>query len=251
MPLKEKLSLIVVSKVMGILMIAGIGAVIIITDILISYRDFSQSADQMRKEYLGSQKRIAKQEVMQVVDLIKYKKAKSEEVTKNLIKARVYEAYNVASDIYNLNKDSKSSAEIKNMIIEVLRSTRFNQNKGYYFIDDLAGIAILNSEKSDLEGKSLADFQDKQGKYVFKEMLDIVEQSNEGFIDYFWYKPDAGAESYKKVSFVKRFEPFDWIIGTGLYTDDAERHIKQELLSDISRIRFGEEGYIFVHCCPI
>jgi len=45
----------------------------------------------------------------------------------------------------------------------------------------------------------------------------------------------------------KRFAPWDWFIGTGLYVDDVEEQIKAQLLLDISRIRFGREGYIFIN----
>ena len=51
----------------------------------------------------------------------------------------------------------------------------------------------------------------------------------------------------KKYPFVKRFEPYDWFIGAGLYVDDVEGQIRASLLSTISRIRFGKEGYIFIN----
>ena len=78
-------------------------------------------------------------------------------------------------------------------------------------------------------------------------MIEIVKQSGEGFYEYHWKKPDTEGNYFKKISFIKRFEPYDWFIGTGLYVDDVENQIKADLLSTISRIRFGKEGYIFVN----
>lgn len=229
------------------MLILGISIMIVIIDVVISYRDFNSSANQMRSHYIFSQKEIAKQEVMQVVELIKHKKDQSEAFTKAKIKSRVYEAYALAKNIHTQNKYSKSKVEIQKMIIDALRPIRFDHWSGYYFIDDMDGIARLNSERPELEGKNLIEVQDKQGKYIFKDILENVEQSNEGFIEYYWQKPGAEGDEYKKISFIKRFEPYDWVIGTGLYFEDVESQIKRELFSDISRIRFGEEGYIFIN----
>ena len=54
-------------------------------------------------------------------------------------------------------------------------------------------------------------------------------------------------KDFKKISYIKLFEPFNFFIGSGLYVDDVESEIKEDLLSTISRIRFGKEGYIFVN----
>lgn len=245
--MRAKHSLIRLLKTIGIMLILGISIMIIIIDVVVSYRDFNSSANKMRLDYIYSQKEIAKQEVMQVVELIKHKKDQSEAFTKTKIKSRVYEAYAIAKNIHTQNKDSKSKVEIQKMIIDALRPIRFDQWAGYYFIDDMDGVARLNSERQELEGKNLTEVQDKQGKYIFKDILENVEQSNEGFIEYYWQKPGVDEGEYKKISFIKRFEPYDWVIGTGLYFEDVEDQIKQELFSDISRIRFGEEGYVFIN----
>jgi signal transduction histidine kinase len=98
-----------------------------------------------------------------------------------------------------------------------------------------------------MEGLNLLDLQDTRGQYVIKDMIAIAKQSGEGFYEYHWTKPDSVGNDFKKISFIKRFEPYDWFIGTGLYVDDVEDQIKANLLSTISRIRFGKEGYIFIN----
>ena len=73
------------------------------------------------------------------------------------------------------------------------------------------------------------------------------ERDGEGFYEYHWTKPGEEGNDFKKISFIKRFERWGWFIGTDLYVADIEDQIKNELLSEISRIRFGKEGYIFVN----
>jgi len=76
-------------------------------------------------------------------------------------------------------------------------------------------------------------------------MIAIIKNSGEGFYSYTWTKPDAAGKDFPKIAYVKHFEPFDWLIGTGEYMDDVVRDIQQEVLARIERITFGEDGYIF------
>ncbi|MBW2187809.1 MAG: diguanylate cyclase, partial [Deltaproteobacteria bacterium] len=59
--------------------------------------------------------------------------------------------------------------------------------------------------------------------------------------------PDGKKIDHKRISFVKRFEPYNWLIGTSLCVTVIERQIQAKLLAEISNIRFGNEGYIFIN----
>jgi PAS domain S-box-containing protein len=231
----------------GIIFLIGISGSIIITDTVISYRDFNVRADQIRADYTARQKQIIKQEVERAVDMIHYEKAQSEMLTKSKIKSRVYEAYAIAQHIYQENKTSKSEHEIQQMIIDAIRPIRFEKGNGYYFISRFDGVAMLFPSKPESEGVNLLDVRDSHGQYITKDVIKIVEQSGEGFYEYHWFRPHAVGNNFKKISFIKRLGFYDWFIGTGLYLDDVESQIKADLLSTISRIRFEKEGYIFVN----
>jgi len=231
----------------GIIFPVVIGISIITIDVIGSYHSFNLQADQMRTEYTNRQKQIIKQEVNRVVDLISYEKSQSEILTKEKIKSRVYEAYSIAQNIYQLNNTTKNETEIQQMIIDAIRPIRFEKGTGYYFVIRLDGMVMLNTNKSELEGKNLLSLQDTYGKNFIREMIKIAKQSGEGFDGYYWAKPDMEGVDFKKISFIKIFEPYNWIIGTGLYVDDMKEQIKNKLLSTISRIRFGKEGYIFIN----
>ena len=245
--MRKRTNFIKLIKLWGIIFLVGIGVSIVAIDVIGSHRDFNFRADQMRADYIARQKQIIKQEVNRVVDLISYEKAQSEILTRKKIKSRVYEAYSIAQNIYQKNKTAKSEAEIQQMILEALRPIRFEYGSGYYFATRLDGVEMLFADKPEMEGLNLLDVQDTRGQYVIKDMIAIAKQSGEGFYEYHWTKPDSVGNDFKKISFIKRFEPYDWFIGTGLYVDDVEGQIKTNLLSTISRIRFGKEGYIFIN----
>ena len=245
--MKKRTSFIELIKLWGIIFLIGIGVSTVAIDVVSSYRDFNSRAHQMRADYIAHQKQIIKQQVNRVVDLISYEKEQSEAVTKSKIKSRVYEAYSIAQNIYQQNKTAKSKAEIKKMILDALRPIRFEHGSGYYFITRLDGVEMLFADKPEMERLNLLDMQDTRGQYVIKDTIKIVKQSGEGFYEYYWTKPGSPGNDFKKISFIKRFEPYNWFIGTGLYIDEVEDQIKTRLLSSISGIRFGKEGYIFIN----
>ena len=245
--MRKKTNFIKLIQVWGIIFLVGLGVCIVVIDNIISYHDFNFRADQMREDYVASQKKIIKQEVARVVDMIRYEKAQSEKLTRSKIKSRVYEAYSIAQNIYQQNQATESKAKIQQMILDALRPIRFENGSGYYFATRMDGVSVLFADKPEMEKLNLLNMQGSRGKYVIKDLIEIMKQSGEGFYEYHWTKPEAAGNDFKKISFCKRFEPYDWFIGTGLYVDDVEDQIKTDLLSAISRIRFGKEGYIFVN----
>ena len=244
--MKKRTSFFKTIQLWVIIFLIAVGGSIIIFDIIISYRNFDVQAERIRTDYIVQQKEIIRQEVDRVVTMINQEKARSEAVTKEKIKSRVYEAYAIAQHIYQQNKTVKSKLEIKQMIIDALRPIRFADGFGYYFATRLNGVEVLFADKPELEGLNLLDVQDTQGKYIIKEMIKTVQQSGEGFCEYYWTKPQAEGSDFKKISFAKQVEPFDWFVGTGLYVDDIEASIKERLMGKINKIRFGVNGYIFV-----
>ncbi|MCK9296729.1 MAG: cache domain-containing protein [Desulfobulbaceae bacterium] len=209
------------------------------------YANFDRQAEAMRAVQLKSRKAQLKKQVENVVDCIRIRRSQTEDILRADIKARVLEAHALASHIYSTYKDQRSSAEIQSMVREALRALRFDDGKGYYFAISLDGIDQLFPDSHGLEGKNVLDVQDTEGHYVFRDMINLVQQQDEGFYAYSWTKPQLEGNDFKKVSFVKYLAPFNWLIGAGLYLDDLEAEIKHEVLDRIQEMSFGREGYIF------
>lgn len=95
-------------------------------------------------------------------------------------------------------------------------------SKDYFWITDHAPIMIMHPYRPDLNGRSLSDFRDSYGKRLFVEMVRMVENSNEGFVDYTWQWKDDSTRIVPKLSFVKEYAPWMWIIGTGIYIEDVK-----------------------------
>ncbi|MDY0362416.1 MAG: cache domain-containing protein [Desulforegulaceae bacterium] len=234
-------------KFTGIVFIAVTAVSLTIVDAYYSLKGFSLAALKMRNEYIEKNKNVIKEQVLGISDMISHVKSESFELSKQSIKQRVNEAHSIASHIYETNKEIKTDSEIMEMIFEALRPVRFEKGKGYYFVTRLDGVELLFSDRPEMEKKNLYNIKDSNGQYVIQDMIDIVRKKKEGFYEYNWSKPGKEGRNFKKISYIKKFEPYNFLIGTGIYPEEAEEVIKEDLLRMISKLRFGNEGYIFVN----
>ena len=208
---------------------------------------FRAEAASLRSNHLASQKKMIRNEVDRVIEYIDYQRTTTERKLKADIRSRVDEAIAVADHIHQHFGDRRTEAEIAEMIKEVLRPIRFNQGRGYYFIYDMTGLNILIPFSPHLEGRNLWDLQDSKGMYTIRRFIRAIRKDGEGFLRWYWYKPGTVAHMSEKIGYARSFPPFDWWIGTGEYVADVERDIQAEVLAWINKIRFGENGYIFVY----
>lgn len=91
----------------------------------------------------------------------------------------------------------------------------------YFWINDLESRMIVHPYEIEKVGQDLSAHKDPEGTYLFREIVAIVQEQGEGELVYMWPKPD-GSEPVRKVSYVKLYEPWGWVIGTGIYVDDIE-----------------------------
>ncbi|MDD3741275.1 MAG: cache domain-containing protein [Bacteroidales bacterium] len=99
------------------------------------------------------------------------------------------------------------------------------ENKDYFWITDMKPVMIVHPYRPDLNGTDLSDFEDSHGKKLFVEFVKTVEKSKHGFVEYTWQWKDDPEIIVPKLSYVQLFEPWDWIIGTGIYLEDVKAEI--------------------------
>ena len=108
----------------------------------------------------------------------------------------------------------------KQLALAELKSLRYKEND-YYFVIDQQVTMLMHPFRPDLDGKSVADFKDKQGELLFQNMADGVVDDGSHSVFYNWPKPGA-TEAVPKITHVELFKPWGWIVGTGIYIDDVE-----------------------------
>lgn len=113
--------------------------------------------------------------------------------------------------------------EAKSMALDMIRSMRYGpEGKDYFWVNDTTPRMVMHPYRTDLNGKDLSGYRDKKGKHLFMEFVKVVQKQGGGFVDYYWQWKDQPERIAKKLSYVREFRPWGWIVGTGLYLDDVE-----------------------------
>ena len=116
-----------------------------------------------------------------------------------------------------------SRMEAQQRALALIKTMRYGEdNRDYFWITNSVPVMVMHPYSEELVGVDLTSFRDAQGKQLFVEIKRTVEQQNSGFIDYSWNRKYAEEMVVPKLSFVKRFAPWDWVIGTGVFLDDVE-----------------------------
>ena len=230
-------------RVMIIIVISAFSIAALIS--YFSYSSFLTDSKHLEIEYTKTQKDLLQHQVKSVERIINYNRSKLDKTIRENIKRRVYDAHTIATHLYEKYKDTKSRDELESIIVEALRPHNFFEGRGYFYAISLKGIGKLNPITPQFEGTNMLHLKTKKGGYFIKELINIAKEKGEGFSSYTWTKPDKKG-AFNKTAFVKHFQPYNWLIGTGDYAADVEQQIKQNILEQIGKIRFGKEGYIFV-----
>jgi methyl-accepting chemotaxis protein len=108
-------------------------------------------------------------------------------------------------------------------VLSLIEQLRYRDND-YFWINDLEPKMLMHPNFPELDGKNLSNDKDPTGKYLFVEMVNICKEKGEGFVTYMWPKPGA-TKPVPKLSYVKLFKPWGWIVGSGIYFDDVQVEI--------------------------
>ncbi len=227
--------------------------IVLIFSIIITYfvinnsiQKHKENIEYIKNRFVNKQKELNKNEVARVVSRIQYTKKSAHIKLQKSLKEKTNTAYNIIMNIYNDNKH-KSQNEILKIIKTAIKPIRFNNGRGYFFIDTLKGVKALHPILPHLEGKNLFNIKDKKGTYIFQNILNVCKEKKEGFTEYYWTKPNDIKKQYKKIAFSKLIEPLGLILTTGEYVVDFQKDLQATLLKEIQRVRYGKNGYIFIH----
>ena len=210
------------------------------------YQVYQESIENIRSNYKHQYEVRVNEELDKVVELINYRRLQNDLRVERDIRERVQSAYTLASHNYRLYKDEKNLDEIRSMVIELLRPVRWNNGRGYYFAGRVKkGIIDLFGDEPFFEGKNRAEFKKITGQDLIGDITAIVRDKEAGLYRYNLIKPAFPGKSFPEIVFVKYFQPLDWFIGAGIYSDDLEKSLQREVLTRIQNIRFGADGEVF------
>jgi methyl-accepting chemotaxis protein len=146
--------------------------------------------------------------------------------TKNLVEV----PYSIIERQYQEEKEGKiSRIEAQRQAVAAIRPMRYGGDN-YFWINDEHPTMIMHPMKPALDGTDLTSLKDPSGKAVFVEFVKAAQVPSGDYVYYLWPKPGS-EQPVAKLSFVKRFAPWGWVIGTGIYIDDVDVAWRQSALA--------------------
>ena len=155
------------------------------------------------------------------------------EDSKRSMKNLTQTAWATLAYFHNLQQTGKMSLkDAKESAITQLRDIRYGKKRKHYFwILNMRGTTLMHPYILKHEGVDMADLTDIDGKFFIKEFIQTAKKQGEGVVQYKWQIDDNQNTISTKISYVKLFAPWGWIIGTGVSLEEVNLHITSYISS--------------------
>jgi len=153
--------------------------------------------------------------------LLEGKKATAQELTRAAVSILdEYYAEEASGSMTREQAQEEAAARIENL--------RYgDEGKDYFWITDTYPTMIMHPYVPELNGQDLTNYEDENGKKIFVEFVNAVEDDGSGWVEYYWQWQDDPTQIVPKISYVQLFEPWQWVIGTGMYVEDVNAAIAE------------------------
>lgn len=124
--------------------------------------------------------------------------------------------------------------QAKKMAADYIRDLRYDEGKGYFWVDTKEGVNVVLLGRPS-EGKSRIDLVDPSGRHFIKEMIENGLKPGGGYTDLMFPKPNE-TESLPKINYTATYEPYNWVLGTGVWVDDIDDLVAAEREKAVSEM---------------
>ncbi|MCF8056605.1 MAG: cache domain-containing protein [Desulfocapsa sp.] len=209
------------------------------------YKTYRQHISNIEENYQELYRKRVQEELVNVLESIDNQRALAMLHVEDELRVKVQSAYTIASHIYQRHKDNMSIAELRSMVVEILRPIRWNNGRGYYFTGRLKENTIdLFADDPLLEGQDPEQVEEKTYGTIYQELRHILQEKGAGIYRYQDIHDDMTGQHFPGMSFVKYFKPFDWYIGAGTSQEIMKTRLQEEILSGLQSRHFSENGHI-------
>ncbi|WP_258549039.1 methyl-accepting chemotaxis protein [Thalassospira profundimaris] len=138
--------------------------------------------------------------------------------TRNLVNSSI----SLLQYYYDLEKSGKFSKEdAQNLAKKAVSSLRYDGSNYFWVFTAKEQIMLVHGVVPKLVGQNMSDSKDTSGKLYYRDFDKVINEHGEGFVGYHFYLPNS-KETGPKLAFVKNFEPWGWVVGTGIYINDID-----------------------------
>ena len=130
--------------------------------------------------------------------------------------------YQARADAGEMSVDDAQAAAVRH-----LGGLRYGPDaRDYVWVNDMTPVMVMHPFRPDLVGRDISRFKDPAGNFLFARMVETVKRDGAGFVDYLWQHWEDPDRMVSKISYVKGFEPWGWVVGTGIYVEDVRSEIR-------------------------
>ncbi|MDR3367639.1 methyl-accepting chemotaxis protein [Rhodoferax sp.] len=138
-------------------------------------------------------------------------------------------AYGVIQHYHDLAvKGTMSEEAAKQAAMATIKPLRYSGSE-YFFIQDYQLKMVMHPSPK-VEGQDVSGLKDPNGRLMSVDMDKMARANGSGFVPYMWPKPGSQTP-VDKVAYVKAFEPWGWIIGSGVYVDNVNAVIMERVVT--------------------
>ncbi|MCD4653490.1 DUF294 nucleotidyltransferase-like domain-containing protein [bacterium] len=146
---------------------------------------------------------------------------------REMILELTYTAWSVLEEFEQMEREGTLTREsAQRQAMKHIQYLRYGaESKDYFWITDFHPMMIMHPYQPELNNTDLTQYRDREGKLLFIEFVNKVRKDDHGFVEYMWQWKDDPNRIVPKLSYVRGFEPWGWIIGTGIYIEDVKAEI--------------------------
>jgi putative methionine-R-sulfoxide reductase with GAF domain len=184
----------------------------------------------------------------QVLKNIESYKVEQNEAIKEQLIDHVDNAYKILERSYLETKDSYRLTSVniqdfpteQKFAVKDIEQIAFG-DAGYIWINEVEPpyTVIMHPTKPEMNGTVQVFLIEDTKQNVYEAFAELIQKNKgEGFLEYDYYKPGTN-ERIPKLSYIKLFEPYGWVLGTGVYIDYIDKKVQdktEELKSQINRM---------------
>ncbi len=120
-----------------------------------------------------------------------------------------------------------TNEEAQKRALQTISKLRYSGGE-YFWINDMHPRMVMHPVRPQLDGQDLTENKDPTGQRLFVNFVDIVKKEGAGYHRYMWPMPGSDAP-VEKVSYVMGFQPWGWVIGSGVYIDTVHAAFAERL----------------------
>jgi methyl-accepting chemotaxis protein len=142
-------------------------------------------------------------------------------------KAEVQTAYTIIDAAYKAQLSGRLDQEAAQALaIQEISILRYNDDSsGYFWVMDTTPRMIMHPVNVELDEMAVGTKTDHNGVFLYKNMVDVCAKNGEGVVAYSWQYGSDPNRFENKTAYVKQFNDWGWIVGTGIFTVDIQKSV--------------------------